>query len=98
MNPLAVLCLWFSLMPDSKPKLVMVNGIGLVQFPGTMEDSKIAAAIKAHKETKMQATVPPSPPIAVVEHESNNAVIPPELERIQNALGVIYKLGKPRDN
>ena len=30
-----------------------------------------------------------------VAHESQKAVIPPELERIQNAIGVQYKLGKP---
>lgn len=36
-------------MPDSYKKLVQVNGLGVVEFPGEMPDDKIAATIKKHK-------------------------------------------------
>ena len=38
-------------MPDPKtsPKTVMVNGLGVVQFPGTMADDEISSVIKKHK-------------------------------------------------
>ena len=36
-------------MPDSYKKLVQVNGLGVVEFPGEMQDDKIAATIKKHK-------------------------------------------------
>ncbi len=71
-------------MPEPKAKTVMVNGLGIVSFPAHMEDSKIAASIKAHKELSIR-----------LPHESSAAIIPPELERIENAVGVQYKLGKP---
>jgi hypothetical protein len=35
-------------MPDPQKKLVMVNGVGLVEFPAHYEDSKVAGAIKTH--------------------------------------------------
>jgi hypothetical protein len=66
-------------MPDQKDKLVKVQGLGVVKFPATMDDTKIAAAIKAHKDQIV----------------SPNEAIPPEVERIESAVGVQYKLGKP---
>jgi hypothetical protein len=39
-----------------------------------------------------------SAPSVYVAHESKDAVIPPELERIQSAIGVQYKQGPSRDN
>ena len=35
-------------MATSPPKLVQVNGVGVVEFPGDMQDYHVAAAIKAH--------------------------------------------------
>jgi lysozyme len=64
----------------------MVNGVGVVQFPGAMDDKKIAEAIQTHKELKVTPSLP---------YESSAAIIPPELQRIENAVGVQYKLGKP---
>ncbi len=35
-------------MPDPKPKLVKVDGLGTISFPGDMPDEKISASIKKH--------------------------------------------------
>jgi len=40
----------------------------------------------AHKETNVTPSLP---------HESPQAVIPPELQRIEHAVGAVYKLGQP---
>ena len=36
-------------MPDPQKKLVQVNGLGVIEFPGGMQDDQIAATIKRHK-------------------------------------------------
>lgn len=70
-------------MPDPKPKLVQVNGLGVVHFPGDMDDAMIAQKIKAHQE------------ISTTPHESLDAQFPPELKRIEREVGATYKLGNP---
>ena len=35
--------------PKPSPKMVQVNGLGVVQFPGTMADDEISSVIKKHK-------------------------------------------------
>jgi hypothetical protein len=81
-------------MPDPH-KIVKVSGIGLVKFPSAMEDKDISSAIKAHKEKNVQASLPPSPSVSLVGHESRDAFLPPEIERIRNAVQAQLVQGKP---
>jgi hypothetical protein len=51
-----------------------------------MPDEHISAAIAKHKELSLTPSLP---------HESPNAYIPPELQRIEHAVGATYKIGQP---
>ena len=69
-------------MPDPKPKIVKVEGLGIVQFPGDMDDKKIAASIKSHKERSTS----PSPA---------GSVMPEEEKRIEHAVDARYVKAQP---
>ena len=72
-------------MPDPKPKLVKVEGLGVVKFPSSMPDSHISFVIKNHLSKNPSA------------YKETNVTtgLPPELSRIEQAVGAVYKLGKP---
>jgi len=79
-------------MPDKK--IIHVPDVGVVEFPHDMHDVHIAHIIKSHKDGPTQASLPPSPSVSIVGRESSMS-LPPEIERIRNAVGAQLVQGRP---
>ena len=69
-----------------KEKVVHIPNVGVVAFPNSMPDTYISAVLRNHKGQKTTPSLP---------HESSNAILPPELQRVEHAVGATYKMGKP---
>jgi len=76
-------------MPDPKPKLVKVQGLGVVHFPSSMPDSHIGVVIKNHIAKN------PSAHKEINVTPSLETSLSPELQRIEHAVGAVYKLSNP---
>lgn len=76
-------------MPDPKPKLVKVDGLGVVLFPSAMPDQHISEIIKNHLSKNPSA----HKELSITPSSENS--LPPELQRVEQAVGAEYKLGKP---
>jgi hypothetical protein len=73
-------------MPDPKQKLVKVDN-DVISFPSTMGDKDISAAIKKHRSNNTMSSS-----YSVGEKGS---YFPPELSRIEHAIGPEYRRGNP---
>ena len=69
-------------MPSPQHKLVKVPGLGIVKFPEDIPDEKVAAVIRSYADPK-------------APHESAKAYIPPEVRRVEDQVGVKFRISPP---